>query len=301
MFHLFSVLVYVIFMDSQISKFSSSIAERIEKLNNYQPIFNAEIGGALKWVMRTQNMRLENLSNRIGGVSNSSWRSYTQMSYTKNRPLHVIASFSWLTQVTMLAIFKGNNIHKFWPTVSDETIQSIVRSGLLPEEQFEFLIRMIVSKVENRGYDVRDKVITLLAKIPKFDDSFLMPNQLDIDDFKRDYYQSIAKQLQLFRENNNISIELMAAILDEPVARVEAFEAPEKATTIPVFAAVRLKLGFDVADTVTFTSGMQTYHNFYLSRKVQQAREQIIIVLLQPLSIKDRKSVSNLIQAILMV
>lgn len=125
-----------------------SIAERIDKLNNYQPIFNAEVGGALKWVMRMQDINSTGLSSRIHGISSSSWRSYTQMSYTNNRPLHAVASFSWLTQVSMLAILKGSNIQNFWPEVSDETIQCIVQTGLLPEEQFEYLVRIILSKLE---------------------------------------------------------------------------------------------------------------------------------------------------------
>lgn len=146
---------------------------------------------------------------------------------------------------------------------------------------------------------MREDVIGLVEKIPKFNDSFLMPNLLDIEDFKRDYYYSIAQQLLLFRDNNKIPIELLAAALNEPVDRVKAFEGPKKSVSIPVFAAVRLKLCFDIADTVSFTSGMKNYHCFYLSREVQQAREQVIIVLLRQLLIEDRKSISNLVRAVL--
>lgn len=275
------------------------LAERIDKLNDYQSLFNAEVGGALKWVMRMQDINSTDLSSRIRGISSSSWRSYTQMSYTNHRPLHAVASFSWVTQVSMLAILKGNSIQKYWPGVSDETIQCIVQTGLLPEEQFEYLAKIMLSKLERRGYYLREHVISLVEKIPKFSDSFLMPDQLDIEDFKRDYYCSIAQQLQLFRENNNIPIELLAAALNEPVDRVKAFEDPKKSVSIPVFAAVRLKLCFDISDTVSFTSGMKNYHCFYLSREVQQAREKVIIVLFHHLFSEDRNYVINLVNAVL--
>lgn len=280
-------------------KVPASIAERIDKLNDYQPIFNSEVGGALRWVMRIQAINAAYLSSRISGTSSSTWRSYAQASQTNNRPLHAVACFSWLTQVSMLAILKGKNIQYFWPGVSGETIQCIVQTGLLPEEEFEYLTKIILSKLERNGYYLRDNVIHLLEKIPRFSDSFLMPNQLDFEDFKRDYYQSIANQLQDFREKNNIPIEILAAALNEPIYKVKAYEDPNNNVSIPVFSAVRLKLCFDITDTVTFISGMKKYHSFYLSRGVQQARERVIIEILRHLVIEERKSIINLVRAML--
>ena len=117
-------------------KISLPTKAEIAQLNHYAPIFNAEVGGALRWVMRQLGISIKLLEKRIPGVSSSAWRSYTQMSYTQNRPLHVMAAFSWLTQVSMLAFFRGNHIHDYWPAVCNETIQSIITQAYCPRNSF---------------------------------------------------------------------------------------------------------------------------------------------------------------------
>ena len=280
------------------TKISLPTKAEIEQLNHYAPIFNAEVGGALRWVMRQLGISVKLLEKRILGVSSSAWRSYTQMSYTQNRPLHVVAAFSWLTQVSMLAIFQGKHIQNYWPAVCNETIQSIISSGLLPEEQFLHCIRLMTAKLDKRGYSISKEVIPILETIPNFQDTFLMPLKLDIDDFKADYYRSIAIQLKQFRQQQQIPIEILAAVINEPVSRTMAFEDPDNSVSISAFSAVRLKLGFKLQDTVMFTSGMTKYQHFYHARKVQQAREQVMLALMNPLNLTERQRVNRFIQTI---
>ncbi|HBD23043.1 MAG TPA: hypothetical protein DC023_01320 [Oceanospirillaceae bacterium] len=279
-------------------KISLPTKAEIEQLNHYAPIFNAEVGGALRWVMRQLNISIKLLEKRILGVSGSAWRSYTQMSYTQNRPLHVVAAFSWLTQVSMLAILQGKHIQNYWPAVCNETIKSIILSGLLPEEQFLHFIKLMTAKLDRRGYQVSSEVIPLLETIPCFQDSFLIPRKLDIDDFKVDYYRSISIQFRELRQQQKIPIEVLAAVINEPVSRTLAFEDPDNPISIPVFAAVRIKLGFKLEDTVMFTSGMTKYQHFYHARQVQQAREQVILALMKPLNLTERERINGFIQTI---
>ena len=273
----------------------------IARLDTYAPIFNAEVGGALRWVMDQLGITIKMLEQRILGVSNSAWRSYTQTSYQQNRPLHVMAAFSWLTQVSMLAFFRGQHIQHYWPNVCDQTIKSIILSGLLPEAQFQHCLQLIVEKMHKRGYKLEPEVTPLVSAIPQFQDAFLMPPQLDINDFKVDYYRSIALQMQQFRQQHQLDIKLLATMFNEPVSRVQAFEDPDNPVTIPSFAAVRLKLGFKLQDMTIFTSGMTKYPHFYHSREVQQAREQVMLALMQPLNPTERQWVNELIQTILKI
>jgi hypothetical protein len=273
----------------------------IEQLNHYAPIFNAEVGSALRWVMRQLGISVKLLEKRISGVSSSAWRSYTQMSYTQNRPLHVVAAFSWLTQVSMMAIYQGKHIQNYWPAVCNKTIQSIIASGLLPEEQFLYCIRLMTAKLDKRGYSISKEVVPLLEAIPNFQDTFLMPPQLDIDDFKTDYYRSLSIQFRQFRQQQQIPIEVLATVINEPVSRTLAFEDTDNPISIPVFAAVRIKLGFKLEDTVMFTSGMTKYQHFYHARQVQQAREQVMLALMNPLSLIERQRVNRFIQTIVEV
>ena len=281
-----------------VHKISLPTKAEIAQLNHYAPIFNAEVGGALRWVMRQLGISIKLLEKRIPGVSSSAWRSYTQMSYTQNRPLHVMAAFSWLTQVSMLAFFRGNHIHDYWPAVCNETIQSIITSGLLPEEQFLRCIQLMTAKMDRHGYNIGKEVLPLLEAIPRFQDSFLMPSDLDINDFKADYYRSIAIQLRQFRQQEQIPIEVLAAIFNEPVSRTLAFEDPDNPVSIPAFAAVRIRLGFKLEDMTMFTSGMTKYHHLYNARQVQQAREKVMLALMKPLNLTERERINGFIQTI---
>ena len=281
-----------------VHKISLPTKAEIAQLNHYAPIFNAEVGGALRWVMRQLGISIKLLEKRIPGVSSSAWRSYTQMSYTQNRPLHVMAAFSWLTQVSMLAFFRGNHIHDYWPAVCNETIQSIITSGLLPEEQFLRCIQLMTAKMDRHGYNIGKEVLPLLEAIPRFQDSFLMPSHLDINDFKADYYRSIAIQLRQFRQQEQIPIEVLAAIFNEPVTRTLAFEDPDNPVSIPAFAAVRIRLGFKLEDMTMFTSGMTKYHHLYNARQVQQAREKVMLALMGPISLPERQRINGFIQTI---
>jgi hypothetical protein len=273
----------------------------IAHLDAYAPIFNAEVGGALRWVMQQLGIMVKILEQRIQGVSNSSWRAYTQASYQKNRPLHVVAAFCWLTQIGMSAVFQGKHIQHYWPTVCDQTIKSIILSGLLPEAQFQRCLQLVIEKMIKRGHKIRPNVINLLSNMPQFQDTFLMPSQLDINDFKMDYYRSIALQLRQFRNKHRIDIKLLSTILNEPISRIEAFEDPDNPVTIPGFTAVRFKLGFKLQDTVIFTSGMRKYAHFYYSREVQQAREKIMLSVIAPLATPERQWVNDLIKTVLKI
>ena len=279
-------------------KISLPTKAEIAQLNHYAPIFNAEVGGALRWVMRQLGISIKLLEKRIPGVSSSAWRSYTQMSYSQNRPLHVITAFSWLTQVSMMAFLRGKHIQNYWPAVCNETIQSIITSGLLPEEQFLRCIQLMTAKLDRRGYQVGKEVIPLLEAIPCFQDNFLMPPKLDIDDFKVDYYRSIAIQLRQFRQQEQIPIEVLAAIFNEPVSRTLAFEDPDNPVSIPAFAAARIKLGFKLEDMTMFTSGMTKYYHLYNARQVQQAREKVMLALMGPISPTERQRINGFIQTI---
>ena len=152
-----------------------------------------------------------------------------------------------------------------------------------------------------RGHNLEPEVTRLVSAIPQFQDAFLMPDQLDINDFKADYYRSIALQLRQFRINNQLDYKFMSTIFNEPISRIKAFEDPDNPITIPGFAAVRFKLGFKLQDTVIFTSGMRKYPHFYHSREVQQAREEVMLALMTPLTLSERQWVNELIKTVLKI
>ena len=156
----------------------------------------------------------------------------------------------------------------------------------------------MTAKMDRHVYNIGKEVLPLLVAIPRLQDSFLMPTHLDINDFKADYYRSIAIQLKQLRQKEQIPIEVLAAIFNEPVSRTLAFEDRDNPVSIPAFAAVRIRLGFKLEDMTMFTSGMTKYYHLYNARQVQQAREKVMLALMGPISLPERQRINSFIQTI---
>ena len=73
----------------------------------------------------------------------------------------------------------------------------------------------------------------------------------------------------------------MASVLDIPVGKYVSIEDVNKPTSIPLYAAMRLKLGFKIKDTVSFTDHMVDFKAFKNARNIQQLREFVIISLMR--------------------
>ncbi len=271
----------------------------IRRLNDYQDAFNRECAGAIKWIYKVQKWKSKELERKIPGVPASVWRAYGQQGYGSARSLHICAALSWLTQITMSAYYYGNKIESFWPEVDSDVIECIAYSGLLPTELFEYLIQQLLLKAggaqNNNGFTRQS--LDQLAQYPN--DHFLMPDVLNIDAFKRDYYYSVAINLRKFREHNGLRKEDMAFVLAIPVGKYETFEDPEKPTAIPLYAAMRLKLGFQIENTVSFTDHMREFNAFTNARNIQQLREAVIINLMRSVNSNLRKKFVKLAHEIM--
>jgi len=258
-------------------------AKKIVELNAYEALFNKDCAVAIKWIYKLQKWTGKTIEQRIPGVKASVWRVYGQQSYDKNRSLHVVAAFSWLSQVTMSAMYYGSKIQKFWPGVNKDIIETIVYSSLLPSDQFDYLLKQLVLKVQSKGFLHTTDIIKQLNTVNTYNNNdFLMPNTLDINDFKYDYYRSVGINLKKFRLANNLTIDTMAYVLNVSVSRYESFENPELPVSIPLHLGMRLKLGFNIENTVPFTDQMQQYKEFSTAREIQQLRENVIINLMTP-------------------
>lgn len=267
----------------------------IDSLDVFQKSFNQECAGAIKWIYRIQHWRAKELERRIPGVKSSVWRAYGQTGYEGSRSLHVCAGLSWLTQITMSALYYGNNIENYWQDVDLDVIQCIAYSGLLPGEQFEYLVMQLLTKLEQKGYANRESTLKKMDMLAEYRDTdFLMPEVLDVDAFKDDYYQSIAKALSDFRVENGLSQEVMAYVLGVTEGRYESYETPEKSTTIPLHLAMRLKLGFKIENTVPFTDHMEVFKSFNHARRIQQIRESVIIELMHDVDHSVKQKLTDL-------
>lgn len=297
------------------SKINILPVEHLTKLDELEKVFNAECAESIKWIYSLQQWKPEQLEARIPKVKSSVWKGYGQKGYKNNRSLHVLAALSWLSQVTMSALYLGSNIEQFWQGVSRNVIETIVYSGLLTPSQFYYLVLQMREKNTSQGFKVANIDDRLDRANRYIDTEFLMPQVLDLDEFKKDYYRSVAISLRKFRLENNLSIDTMAHVLNITPNRCRSFEDPTYPVSIPLYVAMRLRLGFqlngtlmkdesenchrstgiacEIKDTVSFIENMEVFPGFVIAREIQQLREEIIIDLLSPIDMVSQYSRRN--------
>ncbi|HBD23046.1 MAG TPA: hypothetical protein DC023_01335 [Oceanospirillaceae bacterium] len=261
----------------------------IAKLDIYGPTFDAELSSEIKARMQQLDITPTQLNRRIPGISKSAWFANIQSTAPHSHALHNVAAFAWLSQSSCLAFLQRKQVLAQRPNLCHKTLESMIISSRLNEGLFQQFLQLLVDKMDTWGYNTKQDVVPLLDTIPIFNNEFLMPDKLDIYDFKADYYQSIAHQLQEFREEHQIDIDFMATVLNEPISRIEAFEDPNNPITIPAVTAMRLKLGFKVQDISIFAAKMHKYRAFYNYQQIKYAREEIMVALMQPLTPAQRQ------------
>ncbi|WP_086930772.1 hypothetical protein [Agarilytica rhodophyticola] len=256
---------------------------------------NENFGFALKWIYKSQGWKGEKICKRIHGYKAKTWDAYAQPSHTKSRSLHAVAAFCWLSQISMSALYYGAQLEQLWLGFDTELVRIIAYSNALTKGQFESLIQLFREKIKSLDNDVNKKVDDLLEKLHEYpDEKFLIPDTLNLDSFKRDYYGSIGYKLKELRVENKVATEVMAHVIGVSVGRYVSFESPDDSTYIPLNLAMRLKFGLHYDNTTELLSRMSEFRGFYQARYVQQLRESIVSLLLGKLSLSEKLIFSNL-------
>ncbi|TVZ39397.1 helix-turn-helix protein [Alteromonadaceae bacterium 2753L.S.0a.02] len=253
--------------------------KEINAINERETAFKEGVGHALAWIYRQQCWSPEKIARRIKGLKPGTWRAYAQASYPNNRSLHVIAAFSWLSQVSMLALLKGTLIQTHWDTMDEHSLCALLHSSLLSKKQFYALMMFLANDLEELGVKLTALFWDRLAEVSNYPDDFMAPRELDLEEFRADYYESTGFVLRALREKSGYSIEQMAEVIGVSEERYLGYENPDRSTNIPVQAAYRLKLGFHLKDTTGFLVKMHRFPGFFKARKVQQLRDELIFEL----------------------
>jgi len=266
-------------------------------INAQEKLFHHNCGFALQWIYAQQKWRGKHIAERILGMSASTWDQYAQPSYPKKRSLHAVACFSWLSQVSMTALYLGTKIEQHWPGANTDSIRAIVYSGMLPKQQFSSLVDVFVDQLSIQGTNIKGEIAELMAKLNEHNDkSFLMPERIDLDEFKLDYYGSVAIKLHEFRSNYGISLEEISHVLGVTVPKYLSYENPDLSTTIPLHLGMRLKFGFNLKDTTQLLGEMKVFPGFHRARQIQQLREDVIFSLFKHLSRNESPAFLSLAQ-----
>lgn len=263
--------------------------EELKQLNMYEFLAEKKLPISIKRIYKLQGWSAKTLSNKIQGVSQNIWWQYGQATYDRKRMIHILAALSWASQASMSSFYCGNELNKLWPDVDSHTIACIVYSSMLPSVSFKSWVLLMMELnliIDTRVKTLIEDKLNTLSNYSN--DQFMMPEQIHIDDFKEDYYQSIAVGFRNFRVSKGISIETMAYVLNITVDKYMRFEDATDPISIPATIGLRLKLGFQLTETFELVDNMKIFKPFSRARRIQEKREQLVIELISAIPQKHR-------------
>ena len=258
----------------------------LEKINERLVDVHIAVSMSMAYIRKIQGWDFQQLEKRFKNITISTWQRYLQPSYTKMRPLHIVAAYSWLTMVPMPSFYRGLNIKESYRGMDDDSVEAMIHCGILPKRQFRLILDHLYEYISDNNkqhvdsfvQDIRDSYGSLDDYADK---DFLFPEQLDIEQFAYDYYKSVALAFKKFREVNKLSIDTVAQVLNLSRYRYEQCENPENPVSLPVDIAARLKLGFRLTDAIPFTEYMTHYPQFHNVRRVQHIRETTLVEIMR--------------------
>ena len=285
-------------MNTRVNRLSDS---ELQKLRDREESFNLGCAGAMKSLYRLQQWTPAQIHERIPGMAASTWHSYAQQNYKSRRLLHVMAAYSWASQVTMNAIYRGSDVELYWVGVDAEMASTLIYAALLTPLQFNFLVSQI--QEVQRVHGLRSScVIRRLEVLNEYSaEDFLMPMPLNLDDFKHDYYQSIALVLREFRDENQLTLPDTASVLGLTADKYAKIEDPFIPANIPVYCVMRLMAGFQLTNPPDFTKKMSVYPGFSTARVVQSLRERILIDSMSYIPLFLREKIKTIAYSLMMI
>ena len=279
--------------------------EKLPFIQQRQTHFNEECANALKWSYRVQGWTAKSLEKQITGIKTATWGAYGQQSYSKKRTLHVLVLFSWLSQICIKSLFSGNNIEQHYGKGKHRTVvECMAYASKLSTAQFRELINALLLKsqanLDKTSFsELLAKANIILQKLEYYRaDHFLMPMDIDVDEFKYDFYRSVARVLYEWRTTLGVSEELMAAMLGESVEKYRDYENPQKLVSIPVTAIMRLIIDFkaDEAAPIQFSKHMEVYTGLKLLQGVQKTRKELITLVTSGFDRQMQQQVANFVK-----
>ncbi|CCO46651.1 conserved hypothetical protein [Vibrio nigripulchritudo SOn1] len=286
-----------------------SVAKKLNKLHIPEDVIlfldeqmaniDTDIAIAMSFVRRAQSLTFKSLDKRISGIDISLMQRYMQLSYAPMRPLHVVAAFSWLTMVPMTAFYQHMRVKEYYRGMDDSAVEVLMCIGLLPSNQFELALDMIVNllslKERQAFLSFKEKTVSDTGTLPNYNHLF-PPDVLDINDFAIDYYQSLSHTIRDFRIKHQISKDNISQVLGLSVEQYNKLEDHRKTYSLPVAVGFRGKLGFSLHSHVDFTSQMVQFPQFHQLRQVQHIRDSLIVEAIRPLSKKKKGCVTEILR-----
>ena len=270
------------------------IAHLDEMLKN----IDTDISVAMSYVRRTQKLTFKQLEKRFSGINGNTLKRYMQQSYRSMRPIHIVAAYSWVTMVPMTAFYYGFRIKEFYRGMDDNAVESLVRLGRLPTEMLNLFLDMVCSVLSTdskKEFLVFRQQVESEYGVMENNSDLLPPEKLDIDEFAKDYYRSVAVTAKKFRQEHNISVGTASQLIGLSEYQYHVLEDINKVVPLPVSIGFRAKLGFKLNSHAAFTSAMEIFPEFHQLRQVQHVRDALVVEALKRLKDHQRGSMTQVL------
>ncbi|MEZ8028343.1 hypothetical protein [Enterovibrio norvegicus] len=273
--------------------------EHIEKLDVLLKDIDLEIAHSMSYVRRAHQVSFSELKNKFSGINTETLQRYMQPSYEGQRPIHVVAAYSWSMMVPMTAFYYGLKLREYYRGMEETSIEALIRIGKLPLNQFNSVIDIITRLFGETDLHeflaFREALENDEAYRGVDYDELFPPKVLDLEAFGEDYYRSMAINIKKFRIENGVPQELMAKVLGISDYQYQVLENEKKPVAFSVAIGFRGKLGFQLSSHASFTSEMTTYPQFHHLRIAQHVRDTLIVEALRRLTPAQKKLVSQIL------
>ena len=245
---------------------NSELSELDKSLNN----IDSQIAISLSYVKKIQGIGFEDISKRFSSISPITIQRYFQQSYKSKRSLHTLAAFSWFFMTPMAGFYSNMKARENWRGMTEKSARALLYVGNINRKNFEIITELLANSMSNE--DKNDYIAFKGSILTVDDDDLGFPEQLDLDAFAIDYYQSIAVIFRKIRLEGNLSFKEMARRLNVTEKEYMKIEN-RQAFDLHISIGFRAKLAFKLDEHSTFSSEMTTYPKFHKLRLMQSYRE----------------------------
>lgn len=261
--------------------------------------YEQKVVEAMAYVKDAQGWSNDALASRFSNITPKLVGRYLQPAYTALRPLHFIAAFSWVTSIPMTSFWLGANIRESYRGMDQASVDALICIGNMPHDQFDVILKCIYFYLDDKAKQAVDQLATSLAPITSdMDALYEAPPVIDLDVFAKSYYRSLAKSSKAFRQAYNISKAQMARVLGLSTYKFNVLEDEDDPQPFSITIGARVKLGFKLSDHAGFSEDMEEYKEFHEFRKMQHARDMLLVESLRHLSDRHKPYVIEMIKGV---
>lgn len=268
--------------------------KELQEIDRLLESVNTDIAVSMAHIKREQGLTFKGLARCFKGLNEPMLKRYMQQSYPSMRPIHIVAAYSWVTMVPMTSFYYGLKVSETFRGMDHDAVEAISYIGNIPTRHFYTILDSLYQPLNDAGKQEIDLLIAQLektyGKLSQYHvEDFSPPYPLDITEFAKDYYRSIATTIKQFMKIHNLTAKTTAKVLGLSPYQYKVLENPDMAKSFSISLGIKVKLGFKIDSHVDFTDAMLTFPEFHKLRIAQHIRDVLIVTVLKHLPQNQKK------------